>query len=53
VAVRICEPRVARLTLSTEKAGARTVFGNGTALDDAVIGVVLHAREEKHAIGIE
>ena len=30
-----------------------TVFGNGTALDDAVIGVVLHARDEKHAIGIE
>jgi hypothetical protein len=31
----------------------RTVFGNRTALDDAVIGIVLQARDEKHAIGIE
>ena len=31
----------------------RTVFGNRTALDDAVIGVFLQARDEKHALGIE
>jgi hypothetical protein len=29
------------------------MFGDWTALDDAVIGIVLHARDEKHAIGIE
>ena len=31
----------------------RTVFGNWTAFDDAVIGVVFHARNEEDAVGIE
>ena len=30
-----------------------TVLGHGTALDDAVIGVVLHAGDEEDAVGIE
>ena len=29
------------------------MFGNRAALQHAVVGVVLHARDEKHALGIE
>ena len=31
----------------------RTALGNGTALHHAVVGVVLHAGDEEHAVGIE
>ena len=31
----------------------RTAFGNRAALHDAVIGVVLQARDEEHALGVE